>query len=42
MPWWGWLIIGIAVVVIVPIKIKIMKKLISKKKEDNEENIKDF
>lgn len=39
MPWWGWLIIGVAVVVIVPIKIKVMKKLMSKKKE---ENIEDF
>lgn len=39
MPWWGWLIIGVVVVVIVPLKIKVMKKLMSKKKE---ENIEDF
>lgn len=39
MPWWGWLLIGVAVVVIVPLKLKVMKKLMSNKKE---QNIEDF
>ncbi len=28
MPWWGWILVVIAVVVIVPLKIKVWKMLL--------------
>lgn len=33
MPWWGWALIGLAIVV-APIKLKIMKKMFQSKKEE--------
>lgn len=30
MPWWGWVLVVIAVVVIVPLKIKVWKMLLDK------------
>lgn len=30
MPWWGWVLVVIAVVVIVPLKIKVWKILLEK------------
>jgi hypothetical protein len=32
MPWWGWMII-VVVVVAVPVKLNVMKKILQKKKE---------
>lgn len=40
MPWWGWVLVVIAMVVIVPLKIKIWKMLLekySKKQPDYDE-----
>jgi len=38
MPWWGWLLIGIGVVlfvvVILPLKMRILKKMMGKKEEE--------
>ncbi len=34
MPWWGWTLIAVAVIIIVPIKLKIMKKMLSSKKQE--------
>lgn len=34
MPWWGWTLIAVAVIIIVPIKLKIMKKMLSGKKQE--------
>jgi hypothetical protein len=30
MPWWGWVLVVIAVAVIVPLKIKVWKMLLEK------------
>lgn len=30
MPWWGWVLVVIAIVVIVPLKIKVWKLLLEK------------
>lgn len=30
MPWWGWVLIVIAVIIIVPLKIKVWKMLLEK------------
>jgi len=30
MPWWGWVLVVIAVIVIVPLKIKVWKILLEK------------
>jgi len=38
MPWWGWALIIIAVVVIVPLKLKILKKIMTKKNEEEKED----
>jgi len=37
MPWWGWVIIAVVAVIAVPIKLKIMKKMLTKKKENTED-----
>ncbi|MGF7057630.1 hypothetical protein HNR33_001297 [Brassicibacter mesophilus] len=39
MPWWGWLVIAILVVVGLPLKFKILKKMIAKREEKSEEEI---
>ncbi len=30
LPWWGWALIVLAVIIIVPIKLKILKKMLAK------------
>ena len=43
MPWWGWVLIGIAAAaIIVPIKVKVAKKIFRKKKPEEEEAKEDF
>lgn len=37
MPWWGWVLIVVAVIVIVPIKLKILKKILSKDEKEQDE-----
>lgn len=37
MPWWGWMAIVIVIAVLIPIKMKIMKKMLTKKEESTEE-----
>jgi hypothetical protein len=37
MPWWGWLIIVVLVVIGLPLKLKILKKMIAKREEKSEE-----
>ncbi len=39
MPWWGWFLIVVAVVVIVPLKIKVWKIMLEKmsKKEPKDD-----
>lgn len=34
MPWWGWVLIVVAVAVIVPIKLKVLKIILSKCKQE--------
>jgi hypothetical protein len=34
MPWWGWLLIGLAVI-IVPIKFKVLKIIMEKSRQKN-------
>jgi F0F1-type ATP synthase membrane subunit b/b' len=42
MPWWGWLLIGIGVVLfivfVIPLKMKILKKMMNKKEDVIEED----
>lgn len=42
MPWWGWLIIVIAAAIAVPIKLRILKNMMAKRNQQNEENTEDF
>lgn len=42
MPWWGWLIIAAVVVIAVPIKIRILKSMMSKRSQQSEENAEDM
>jgi hypothetical protein len=43
MPWWGWVIIAvIAVAILIPIKIKVGRKILGKKKPQEEESEEDF
>ncbi len=43
MPWWGWVLIGIAAVAIIaPIKIKVAKMIFKRKKPEEEESKEDF
>lgn len=37
LPWWGWALIALAVVVIVPIKLKILKKMLRKDDKGRED-----
>ena len=37
MPWWGWVLIIVAVIVFVPIKAKITKRFLEKWKKEREE-----
>ena len=37
MPWWGWVIIAVLVMVGLPLKLKILKKMMAKRQEKNEE-----
>ncbi len=30
MPWWGWVLVAIAIAVIVPLKLRVWKMLMSK------------
>lgn len=34
MPWWGWVIIGVVAIIVTPIKLRIMKKMMEKKKQE--------
>ena len=38
MPWWGWVLIVLAVIVIVPIKLKILKKMFAKDNKEYDDN----
>lgn len=38
MPWWGWVIIGLVVIVVLPIKIKILKKMTQNQRESSISN----
>jgi hypothetical protein len=43
MPWWGWVIIGVAVVAaLAPLKLKIAKRIFRKKSPEEEESKEDF
>lgn len=33
MPWWGWFLIGLAVVIGLPIKLKVLKNMAAKRAE---------
>ncbi len=37
MPWWGWVLVIIAVIIGLWFKIKILKKMFAKKDEEHEE-----
>lgn len=34
MPWWGWVLIVIAVIVIVPLKLKVWKMIMAKSSKE--------
>jgi len=38
MPWWGWVLIVIAVIVIVPLKLKVWKMLLEKTAKNQAED----
>ncbi len=38
MPWWGWVLIVVAVAVIMPLKIKVWKILLAKMKKEEPED----
>jgi len=44
MPWWGWLLIVVAVAIIVPIKLKVLKSILEKrnKKDSDEEDSENY
>jgi uncharacterized membrane protein YuzA (DUF378 family) len=43
MPWWGWVIIGIAAIAaLIPLKMKVAKKIFGKKSAKDEESKEDF
>jgi len=43
MPWWGWVLVGIAVVaILVPIKIKVGKRFLASRNPKKEESEEDF
>ena len=37
MPWWGWVLIVLAAVVVTPIKLRILKKMTAKKPEPEDD-----
>lgn len=37
MPWWGWALVVLAAIVVAPIKLKILKKMMTKKSEPEED-----
>jgi hypothetical protein len=36
VPWWGWALIVVLAIIIVPIKIRILKKIFGKKEQEEE------
>jgi hypothetical protein len=43
MPWWGWVSIGIAALAaLIPLKLKVAKKIFRKKPVEDEESKEDF
>lgn len=36
LPWWGWVLIALAVIVIVPVKFKILNKILEKSRQKNQ------
>lgn len=38
MPWWGWLIIIAVVVIGLPLKLKVYKKMLENRKQKDEED----
>ncbi len=38
MPWWGWVILGIVVVVGFPIKMRVLKNMMKKREADQRED----
>ena len=42
MPWWGWVLIVVAVIVIVPLKIKVWKMLLAKGSKEKLEDDDDY
>lgn len=39
MPWWGWALLVVLAAVVVPIKLRILKKMLAKRNRDDEDNI---
>jgi hypothetical protein len=37
MPWWGWVILAVLIAVVVPLKLRIMKKILGGQEERVEE-----
>lgn len=38
MPWWGWVLIVLAIIIIMPLKIKVWKMLLSRSKKEPPED----
>jgi len=38
MPWWGWVLMVVAVAIIVPIKLKVLKMILAKCKQEPPED----
>ncbi len=39
IPWWGWVLLVVVAIIVVPIKLRIMKKMLAgQKKEEPEED----
>ena len=36
MPWWGWTLLVLVVIVILPLKFMILKKMLAKSDKENE------
>jgi hypothetical protein len=34
MPWWGWVVLAVLVIVMIPVKMRIMKKMLGGQKEE--------
>lgn len=37
MPIWGWILLAVAAAIIIPIKMKVMKKIFAKSNDNHEE-----